>query len=185
MLTHNTTQGRYKKPNDSYASDFHVAETPKNNIETFVEGLRNAERKPIAKTAFVATVLEEEENASKKRKLDDNDDEQGDDEPRPAKKVRRALKTVDYKADSLKDLVINDRLLRRIGTENGYLAVVTLPNDDRNKIEANLDTAFVNLKLPFPTTVDVIAKLKSMDSGATNGGMAPSYLDEINKIKNN
>ena len=180
MRTYVIIQGRYKKPNDSYASDFHVAETPKNNIETFVEGLRNAERKPIAKTAFVATVLEEEDHVSKKRKLDDDDDE-----PKPAKKVRRALKTVDYKADSIKDLIVNDRLLRRIGTENGYLAVVTLPNDDRNKIEANLDTAFVNLKLPFPTTVDVIARLKSMDSGATNGGMAPSYLDEINKIKNN
>jgi len=132
-----------------------------------MEGLRNSERKPIAKTAFVATVLEE-----------DGEDEQ-------PKKKRRTLKTVDYKPESKKDLAINDRLLRKIGTENGYLAVITLPNDERNKIEANLDTAFVNLKLPFPSTVDIIAKLKSMDSGATNGGIAPSYLDEINKIKDN
>lgn len=132
-----------------------------------MEGLRNSERKPIAKTPFVATILEEDE-----------DDEQ-------PKKKRRTLKTVDYKPESKEDLAVNDRLLRKIGTENGYLAVITLPNDERNKIEANLDTAFVNLKLPFPSTVDIIAKLKSMDSGATNGGIAPSYLDEINKIKDN
>jgi len=37
-----------------------------------------------------------------------------------------------------------------------------LPIEDRNRIEANLDTAFVNLKLPFPNKVEMIAKLQSM-----------------------
>ena len=66
--------------------------------------------------------------------------------------------------------------------QGGVLAILTLPVDDRNRIEANLDTAFVNLKIPFPSQVDIIAKLKNMSTAASSMGSAPSYMDKINNI---
>ncbi|MAH08082.1 MAG: hypothetical protein CL961_00235 [Euryarchaeota archaeon] len=54
--------------------------------------------------------------------------------------------------------------------------------DERNRIEANLDTAFVNLKIPFPSQVEIIAKLKSMGTTSLSAGSAPSYMDKINSI---
>ena len=91
-----------------------MPETPKGNISTFYEGLKNSERKPGSKTPFVATVTED------------------------GKKKRRSLKVIDYKSKDTTEIETNDRILRSIGTGGGHLAIVTLPNDDRNRIEANL-----------------------------------------------
>ena len=64
------------------------------------------------------------------------------------------------------------------------MAILTLPMEDRNRIEANLDTAFVNIKFPFPSKIEIIAKLKSMGGTAASAGSAPSYMDKINSIVN-
>ena len=66
--------------------------------------------------------------------------------------------------------------------QGGTLAILTLPVDNRNRIEANLDTAFVNLKIPFPSKVEIIARLKSMGGSSATAGSAPSYMDKINSI---
>ena len=96
-----------------------MPETPKGNIGTYYEGLKNSERKPGSKTPFVATVTED------------------------GRKKRRSLKVVDYKTKDTTEIETNDRILRSIGTGGGHLAIVTLPNDDRNRIEANLVSFFV------------------------------------------
>lgn len=153
--------GKYKKPNDTYTQDFYMPETAKGNIDTFIDGLKNAERKPTSKTPFVATITDKDGN-----------------------KTRRTLTTVSYQSSNEEELKINDAILHEAGTSGGTLAILTLPIEDRNRIEANLDTAFVNLKLPFPNKVEMIAKLQSMGGTAASAGSAPSYMDKINSIVN-
>lgn len=138
-----------------------LPETPKGNIATYYEGLKTSERKPGLKSPFLATIFGE--NGEKKR---------------------RSLNVVNYKSKDTTDIEMNDRLLRHIGVTGDHLAIITLPNDDKNRIEANLDTAFINIKLPFPKTVDIIARLESMGGSAPSVGNAPSYMDKINSIVN-
>ena len=73
-----------------------MPETPKGNLDTYIDGLKSAERKPTSKTPFVATVADEHGN-----------------------KTRRPLNVVSYKADGMEDLKINDDLLHDAGTMVG------------------------------------------------------------------
>ncbi|MAH08081.1 MAG: hypothetical protein CL961_00230 [Euryarchaeota archaeon] len=69
-----------------------MPETPKENIDTYLEGLKSAERKPTSKTPFVATVLDQFKN-----------------------KVRRPLTVVSFKSEDKEDLKINDSFLHDVG----------------------------------------------------------------------
>ena len=86
-------QGKYKKPNDTYTQDFYMPETAKGNIDTFIDGLKNAERKPTSKTPFVATITDKDGN-----------------------KTRRTLTTVSYQSSNEEELKINDAILHEAGT---------------------------------------------------------------------
>ena len=70
-----------------------MPETPRGNIDTFVEGLKNAERKPTSKTPFVATITDSDGN-----------------------KVRRTLNTVSYHGNDEDQLKVNDDILHEAGT---------------------------------------------------------------------
>ena len=85
--------GKYKKPNDEYTQDYSMPETAKGNIQTYVDGLKSAERKPTAKTSFVATVLDKDGN-----------------------KARRSLNVVSYKDDDKNIICENDAFLHEVST---------------------------------------------------------------------
>ena len=63
------------------------------NIDTFIDGLKNAERKPTSKTPFVATITDKDGN-----------------------KTRRTLTTVSYQSSNEEELKINDAILHEAGT---------------------------------------------------------------------
>ena len=70
-----------------------MPETAKGNIDTFIDGLKNAERKPTSKTPFVATITDKDGN-----------------------KTRRTLTTVSYQSSNEEELKINDAILHEAGT---------------------------------------------------------------------